>query len=139
MDLIFKNPTIFYRMTNNPMKLAVFGISYSSHLTSGLLGSGSSIHPCSNKDVKKDSTSSFRKEYFFRVLTFPLPFFSPSLLLLPALSAIQVLYWLALFVSTIAIVADVPALPSSFFPFFLKIWASQTINTFSDLPTLIDL
>jgi len=35
LDLFLLNPTIVYRMTINPMELAVFGISYSSHRVVG--------------------------------------------------------------------------------------------------------
>jgi len=55
--LNFKNSTIIYRMTNNPMELQYLG-SPTRPTSSGLLGSGSSINPCSNKDVNKSSTSS---------------------------------------------------------------------------------
>lgn len=48
---IWANPTIFYRMTNNPMELA---ISYSSHLIRSLRF-GKLDQP--NKDVQKSSTS----------------------------------------------------------------------------------
>lgn len=56
-------------MTNNPMELQYLG-SPTRPTSSGLLGSGSSINPCSNKDVNKSSTSSWIFFFLFLFIIF---------------------------------------------------------------------